>query len=88
MTAPAMVQPAPVHFAGPLVCFFYNPFSADVARRVMARLVASHRAEPRSIHLVYVNVRSMAEAAGWFENVAPFRCVSSGKHHLIFHASV
>lgn len=43
--------------SGGLVCFFCNPFGAAVMSRVIARLRASHAAEPRDIFIVYYNAR-------------------------------
>lgn len=39
--------------AGPLLVYLYHPFEADVLRRVMARLEASYRANPRPLVVAY-----------------------------------
>jgi len=44
--------------AGPLVCFFYNPFDAPVMTRVLANLAAAHRSEPRRLVIAYRNPES------------------------------
>ena len=52
---------------GPLFCYFYNPFDDVVMRKVLARLEAALRAEPRPVIIAYSNPRH----AGVFDS-APF----------------
>lgn len=42
---------------GPLFCYFYNPFDDVVMRKVLARLEAAWRVEPRPIIIAYSNPR-------------------------------
>jgi hypothetical protein len=58
--------------AGPLVCFFFNPFDAATWREVLARLQASFEAAPRPIHIVYVNVRDVRELPDLFAEFTAF----------------
>ena len=58
--------------AGPLLCFFFNPFDVSVWREVLARLEASVKQSPRPVHLVYVNVRDVAELEDLFPQFAAF----------------
>lgn len=39
----------------PLVLFLFNPFSAEILRPVVDRLVASLQAEPRQVYVIYHN---------------------------------
>ena len=39
----------------PLVCFFYNPFGADVMRKVVSNIEDSLRTESRDAYVVYVD---------------------------------
>lgn len=39
----------------PLLCFFYNPFDAEVMDKVLARLKSSVQAHPRPVHVIYRN---------------------------------
>jgi hypothetical protein len=52
--------------AGPLVCYFYNPFDDVIMADVIARLEASLDAEPRDIAILYVDPkhRRLFEATG------------------------
>lgn len=52
----AAYQPPP----GPLFCYFYNPFDDVVMRKVLARLEAACRAEPRPIIIAYSNPQHAA----------------------------
>ncbi len=45
---------------GNLFCYFYNPFDQLVMRKVLARLEAACRAEPRSIIIAYSNPQHAA----------------------------
>ncbi|MBL6751766.1 MAG: hypothetical protein ISP90_14660 [Nevskia sp.] len=56
----------------PLVCFFFNPFDSSVWRSVLGRLQASFAMNPRPIHLVYVNVRDVAELEDIFPDFPIF----------------
>lgn len=47
--------------AGPLVCFFFNPFSPEVWMKVLNKLQSSWEAEPRPIYIVYTNQRAVEE---------------------------
>jgi hypothetical protein len=40
---------------GPLVCYFYNPFTAEVMEKIMANLRDSLRRTPRALFIVYLN---------------------------------
>jgi hypothetical protein len=39
--------------AGPLLCYFYDPFEPPVLKQVMARLEATWKQNPRPLHLLY-----------------------------------
>jgi hypothetical protein len=39
----------------PLVIYLYNPFNANVMKRVVDRVLASHSAHPRPIYVIYAN---------------------------------
>jgi hypothetical protein len=47
--------------AGPLVCFFFNPFSPEVWRKVLEKLQLAWEAEPRPVYIVYTNQRAVEE---------------------------
>jgi len=47
--------------AGPLICFFFNPFSPEVWVRVLEKLRSSWKAEPRPLYIVYTNQRTVEE---------------------------
>lgn len=47
--------------AAPLICFFFNPFSAEVWMRVLEKLHLSWKARPRPIYIVYANQRTIKE---------------------------
>lgn len=40
---------------GPCVVYLYNPFGAELVERIAENLLASYRAAPRDIYVVYVN---------------------------------
>lgn len=65
---------------GPLVLFFFNPFGADVMRRVVERVSASLAADPRPMTVVYCND---AHASLW-ANVAGLRRTVSEPGHSIY----
>jgi SAM-dependent methyltransferase len=46
---------------GPLVCFFFNPFSPEVWVEVLEKLRSSWEAEPRPLYVVYTNQRTVEE---------------------------
>ena len=46
---------------GPLVCFFFNPFSPEVWVKVLEKLQSSWEAEPRPLYVVYTNQRTIEE---------------------------
>lgn len=46
---------------GPLVCFFFNPFSAEVWVEVLEKLRSSWETEPRPLYVVYTNLRTVEE---------------------------
>jgi hypothetical protein len=46
---------------GPLVCFFFNPFSPEVWVKVLEKLHSSWEAEPRPLYVVYTNQRAVEE---------------------------
>ena len=46
---------------GPLVCFFFNPFSPEVWVKVLEKLRSSWEAEPRPLYVVYTNQRTVEE---------------------------
>jgi hypothetical protein len=46
---------------GPLVCFFFNPFSPEVWAKVLEKLHLSWKAEPRPLYIVYTNLRTAEE---------------------------
>jgi hypothetical protein len=46
---------------GPLVCFFFNPFSPEVRVTVLEKLQSSWEAEPRPLYVVYTNLRTVEE---------------------------
>jgi hypothetical protein len=46
---------------GPLVCFFFNPFSPEVWVKVLEKLHSSRRAERRPLYIVYTNLRTVDE---------------------------
>lgn len=48
---------------GPLVVYFYNPFTQPLLERVLARLVDSLQADPRECYVVYAS--SSHNAIGW-----------------------
>lgn len=58
--------------AGPVVCYFYNPFEGGIMARVVARIADSYRADPREVFVLYANPlhREVWERAGCFEAVA------------------
>jgi hypothetical protein len=47
--------------SGPLVCFFFNPFSPEVWVKVLEKLHSSWKAEPRPLYIVYTNQRTVEE---------------------------
>lgn len=54
----------------PLVCYFYNPFGLPVMRAVADRIVASVKAMPREVWIVYVHpehARVFDESGFWTE---------------------
>ncbi len=46
---------------GPLVCFYFNPFSREVWTKVLEKLHSSWEAEPRPLYIVYTNQRTIEE---------------------------
>jgi hypothetical protein len=70
--------------AGPVVCFFFNPFTAEVWRSVLARLATSWRSNPRPMHLIYVNPRNTRESKAVFRHASPFAKVASGRDFDIY----
>ena len=46
---------------GPLVCFFFNPFSPEVWTKVLEKLHSSWKADPRPLYVVYTNLRTAEE---------------------------
>lgn len=47
---------------GPLILFFYNPFSFPVMKRVLENAVESYRASPRPIFMIFHGASSMIAA--------------------------
>lgn len=47
--------------AGPLVCFFFNPFSPEVWVKVLEKLQSLWEAEPHPLYIVYANQRTVDE---------------------------
>lgn len=64
----------------PLVCFFYNPFGAEVIRTVVANIEASLRAAPRDACVIYVDpVHRQA-----FEHSGSWRVLKTDKQYVIY----
>lgn len=55
----------------PCVFFFAAPFMEPVLSRVVARIEASYRANPRKIHVVYYATRSVADIVSTFSFLKP-----------------
>lgn len=73
--------------AGPLLCFFFNPFDDATTREVIAKLRASVQREPRPVYLLYVNVRSVRERERAFVSEPGVTLVSRAQHHLLARLS-
>lgn len=60
---------------GPCILYLYNPFKAAVVKQVARRVVASCRANPRHILVLYYNqtVFDAFEAEGWFRHTGTIR---------------
>ena len=56
----------------PLICFFFNPFDASIWRPVLRRLEQQYRLNGLPIHLVYVNIRNVAELEDVFHDFPSF----------------
>jgi SAM-dependent methyltransferase len=69
--------------AGPLVCFFYNPFDGPVMTRVLTNLAAAHRSEPRRLVVAYRN----PESAGVFEAQAFLRLARANSAYRLYATS-
>lgn len=66
---------------GPLVVYFYNPFTQPLFEKVLAKLVADIKASPRECYVVYAS--SSHNAIGWaaplIANAGPFEEIPTQK---------
>jgi len=64
---------------GPLVLYLYNPFDAPIVAAVARNAIASWRAQPRSMRVIYINPIFSDEwlRAGW-------QLVEAGEGRAIF----
>jgi hypothetical protein len=67
---------------GPLVCFFFNPFDYSTMRRVIGHIIDSHRASPREIYLVYVNVRNISQGRKGFAGRPELKRVAHNRNYV------
>jgi hypothetical protein len=70
--------------ADPLICFFFNPFDLDTARRVFEKLRASFHRDPREIYIIYVNMRHIRENQAEFANVEWMVLIKKELHFVIY----
>jgi SAM-dependent methyltransferase len=74
--------------ATPLVCFFFNPFDQDTLGRVLERMEASFRRQPRQIYAVYANVRDVREHRAVFEKQRFLVLERQETNFLIYRAAL
>lgn len=66
----------------PLVCYFYNPFSAVIMKEVMDRLIASLKHKPRDIYVIYVH----PEHRAIFDNAGYWDIVGEAEFHIVYRS--
>lgn len=71
---------------GPVVCFMFNPFSRTMTAELMRNIEKDFHERPRSIFVIYTNIRDVAEIGDSFDALASFSRVCAEKNILIYEA--